>query len=193
MSDLKSTGRRLILATNTTASASSYTAGYKASLPSDGVFDMGGSPSGARYRGIKVSLHGLGEPVAANARVWTLHPATDSNLAAVGGYEAQCIATVTGSSDAGLTPTIPEDHYADSCIICDDIAVTTTTTATTPKGPGAILNTVLGSPGVQVFAPNDGATPAFFIIPDCGNPSHVYIELWEDNGAELNGFIEGFV
>ena len=193
MSDLYSTGRRVIFATNSTATAASYTAGFKTAPPADS-FLMGGSPKGERYRGIRLSFYGLGEPVAANARVWALFPAMDS-VGNCKGYEAQCLATITGSADAGLgEPTIPTGHAGTvDAYICDDLTVTTTTTATTPKGPGAILNSALGSAGAYAFAPNDGATPAFVIIPDCGNPSHIYVDGWDTNGAEFNGFIEGIV
>lgn len=191
MSDLYSTGRRLLFASNSTATTSSYTAGFKASLPTD-AFAMGAWPEGKRYRGIRLSFHGLGEPVAANARVWALFPANNNNRP--GGFEAQCIATITGSSDAGLTPVIPSGHAGTAdAIICDDLAVTITTTATTPKGPGATINTGLGSAGAVAFAPNDATTPAFVLIPDCGNPSHIYVEGWDTNGAEFNGFIEGII
>lgn len=192
MSDLYSTGRRVIFATDSTATAASYTAGFKTAPPADS-FLMGGSPKGERYRGIRLSFYGQGEPVAANARVWALFPAMDS-VGNCKGYEAQCLATITGSADASATPAIPVGHAGGELnAICDDLTVTTTTTATTPKGPGAVLNAALGSAGAQAFAPNDAATPAFVIIPDCGNPSHIYVDGWDTAGAAFNGFIEGIV
>ncbi len=57
----------------------------------------------------------------------------------------------------------------------------------------AVLNTALGSAGAQAFAPNDDTTPGFVIIPDCGNPSHIYVDGWDTAGAAFNGFIEGIV
>ena len=51
----------------------------------------------------------------------------------------------------------------------------------------------LGSAGAQAFSPADAATPGFFVIPDCGNPSHIYLEVFDAGGDPCNAYIEGIV
>lgn len=191
MSDLYSTGGRVALASNSTATASSYTAGFKTAPPTD-AFEMGGSPRGERFRGVKVHVvcGDAGETIG--ARLWAFSPAYErATPGSPKGYDAQCLATITGTSAATLAG--PTGHALPAMPICTTLAVTTTTTATTPKGPGAVLNTALGSAGAQAFSPADDVTAGFIVIPDVGNASHVYLEVWNANAAETNGLIEGFV
>lgn len=189
MSQLYSTGIRVIKPTaDSTATAASYTAGYKDTLPTDS-FPMGGHPNGERYRGVKISLLSDATGATTQARVWAFWPCKTDTAS---GFEAQCLATITSTSSASLALTSAYPGML-ARYNCDDIAVTVTTTATTPKGPGAVLNTALGSAGAQAFAPNDDTTPGFVIIPDCGNPSHIYVELFDAGGNHSNGFIEGLV
>lgn len=178
-------------ATHSTATAASYTAGFKASLPNE-AFIMGPSPGGSRYRGITIELasEGAGDTVGGN--VWCFWPAMNKATGRVEGYMAQCITILSGTTDAGVT--YPSGHVRSLAAYgCDAMTVTTTTTATSPKGPGATINTALGGAGAQAFSPNDDATPAYAIIPDCGNPSHIYVETWESSGAATNAYIEGIV
>lgn len=189
MAQLYSTGIRLVTPTDSTATASTYSAGYKTSLPT-GSFSMGGDPSGARYRGVKIGLASDSAGATVQAYVWAFWPyKTDTAT----GYEAQCIATITSTSASSLAfPSAYPGVLARRP--CDTISVTTTTTATTPKGPGAVLNTALGSAGAQAFSPADNTTPGFVIIPDCGNPSHIYVEVFDAAGTHIhNGTIEGLV
>lgn len=189
MSQLYSTGARLIYqSADSTATAASYTAGFKDTLPT-GAFPMGGHPNGERYRAVKVSLFSDAAGATVAARVWAFWPCKTDTAS---GFEAQCIATLAATSSASLALTSGYPGLL-ARYNCDDIAVTTTTTATTPKGPGAVINTALGSPGAQAFAPNDDTTPGFAIIPDCGNPSHIYVETWDAGSNRSNGFIEGLV
>lgn len=192
MTNLYSTGGRVALASNSTATAASYTAGFKASVPSD-AFEMGGSPRGARYRGVKVHVICAEASITTiGGRLWAFSPAYASAVpGSPKGYDAQCLATITGTSASSLTA--PNGHAHSGKYICTTLAVTTTTTATTPKGPGAVLNMALGSAGAQAFSPADDATAAFVIVPDVGNASHVYLELFDSAGNATNGLIEGFV
>lgn len=189
MSQLFSTGARLInQSADSTATAAAYTAGFKDTLPTN-AFAMGESPSGKRYRAVKVSLLSDATGATVAARVWAFWPCKTDTAS---GFEAQCLATITSTSSASLALTSGYPGLL-ARYVCDDISVTTTTTATTPKGPGAVINTALGSAGAQAFAPNDDTTPGFVIIPDCGNPAYVYVETWDAGSNRSNGFIEGIV
>lgn len=189
MSQLYSTGARVVFqSVDSTATSASYAAGFTTTLPNDS-FPMGGSPSGERYRAVKIILLSEGTGATVDARVWAFWPCVTDDAS---GYEAQCLATITSTGSTAVT--LPSDYPGVLARYCSDtIAVTTTTTATTPKGPGSVLNTALGSPGAQAFSPSDNATPGFVIIPDCGNPSHIYVEIWDAGGDRCNGFIEGLV
>lgn len=192
MGKLKSSGRVMCYATHSSATAQSYTAGFKASLPSTDVFDMGPSPGGDRYRGVKISLNSEGVGATVEGCVWAFWPAYIKGTMSPKGYEAHCIATLTGVSTNSIT--LPSGHVSSVAVYgCDTMTGTTTTVATTPAGPGAVINTALGSAGIQVFSPSDAATPAIAYIPDCGNPAHVYVELYDAGGDACNGFIEGIV
>lgn len=181
----------MCFATYSSATAAAYSAGFKASLPGE-CFAMGGSPSGSRYRGVRITLSDEGSGASVGARVWGMWAAMDRGASPAAGYEAQCIATLTGTSSSGVT--IPSGHVRSLAAYgCDTMTGTTTTTATTPKGPGATFNTALGSAGIQVFSPADSATPAFAIIPDCGNPTFIYVETWDAAGNKTNAYIEGIV
>ena len=185
---LQSTGKVMAFANASAATASSYAAGFTTTLP-EGAFPMGASPNGDRYRGVRLTYSSDANGATVASNVWGAWPCKDAD-GGVAGYEKQCIATTTGTSSSGLT--LPDGHTRSLALyVCDTLAVTTTTTATTPKGPGAVNNTALGSAGAQAFSPADDATPAFILIPDCGNPSHVYVDVYDAGGNRSNVYIEG--
>lgn len=58
----------------------------------------------------------------------------------------------------------------------DTITFTLSTTATTPSGPGTVLETAYASPGTAAYSPADN-TPGMLVIPRLGWPSGIVIDF----------------
>lgn len=117
---------------------------------------------GHLHRGLRARPYGVGldENQAKNYRLIGLSYAHDETAAGVVADVLAFGSATTGSMTGGAgEPIGAGDRW------CDTLTVTQTTTATTPKGPGAIQKTGLNIPAPQVYSPEDN-TPAQLFLGD---------------------------
>lgn len=180
-----STNKRLstqgkYLSTNSTASAFTYTAGGRTTLASGSVTTIK-LPDGAR--GVRLVPYGEGsDNTTFDYRVWLVRrPAGATGGVAEIEYYGGGTATLSTAVGSSTDLVGSSERFADT------LTWTVGTTATTPKGIGALIEASNGLGTSFVYSPADN-TPASLTIPDCGGAIEVLIDF-DMTGATSGNFL----
>lgn len=171
-----------MLSTNSTASAFTYTAGGRATLGTS----VTTIKMNAGSRGLRLVAFGEGsDNTTFDYRVWVVRRPRGSTggtceIAYFGGGTAT-LSTSVGSSTDIVTSS---ERFADT------LTWTVSTTATTPKGIGALVEASNGLGTSWVYSPADN-TPAVLSIPDLDGAIEVLIDF-DMTGATSGNFLYEF-
>lgn len=206
----RTSGQRRYLTTNSSQAAFALSAGRITLTNSGGIYipSSGSSAAFQRFvpigpwRGGRWQFFGTGaDNATANYRLW-LARAHYANGATEAFPEASKIldveivpyiadtSTITLSTLTGVTGAVDPQILAAERI-ADTITATLSTTATTPAGPGAVLEAAYNLGYMNSFSPAGNAAPAELTIPDFGAGVFAWCIEFDMTGAtDMNALYE---
>lgn len=204
--ELHSTGQNRYMTTGKTGTAGSDYSVTQAARTSaadlataaglTGMLDLG-SKIGERFRGVIIGFMASAASSAVPFRIYAKRRGVASGGATTEDYCLSLLLTGSFTSSAAGVGTSATAIVKATEYVADIITFTIATGGVSPSGPGATINSALGSAGAYAYSPGTAAVQinlsAELWIPDVGNAEGLIIDFDPGNTVVANAIWEGVV
>ena len=200
----RTSGQRKYLATNSTATAFTAAEGRVASANitrSSGALILNADATQrviqlGHYRGARIQFFGAGtNDTTANYRIWTAHAGFSGgessllNETHLTDLELRCFVADTSTVTLSTATGVASGLLVVADVMCDTITMTLATTATTPRGPGTVVETAYQLGNATAYSPANNVRGEL-VIPDFGGAWGFLIDFDMTGATSMNAAYE---